>query len=180
VTGVDLDPAMLDQARALLPDTRLVEADMCDLDLGTTFDVVICLFSSIGYLTDTGQLDAAIKSMAAQMNPDALLIVDGWVRPDAWMDGGHVSLDVAVSDPEVQVVRACRSERVGARTNLEMHYLIATSAGIEHVVEQHRLTLFEPESYESAFRQAGLEVEVVPSPMPGRDRYIGWFGAAAR
>jgi SAM-dependent methyltransferase len=173
VTGVDLDPEMLEQARMLLPDVRLFERDMRNLDLGQTFDAVVCLFSSVGYLESTDDLDVAVTSMAHHLNDGGILIVDGWVRPDAWIDPGHVSVDVAIDDPSVKVARVVRSERTGERTVLEMHYLIATQDRVEHVIEHHRLTLFEPQAYESAFAKAGLEVEVVESPMQGRDRYVG-------
>jgi SAM-dependent methyltransferase len=172
VSGVDLDSGMLDQAKLRLPGVRLVESDMTALDLGEKFDVVVCLFSSVGYMKDTDQLDRAVGSMAAHLNSRGILIVDGWVRPDAWIGDGHTSVDVA-SDDETKVARVTRSGRDGTRTHLEMHYLIATREQIEHVVETHELTLFAPENYESAFHRAGMTAEVVPSPMPGRDRYVG-------
>jgi SAM-dependent methyltransferase len=173
VTGVDLDPEMLEQARRFLTDVRLFEGDMCNLDLGETFDAVVCLFSSVGYVEGTDDLDVAVGSMARHVNTGGILVVDGWVRPDAWIDRGHISVDVATADPSVKVARVVRSERTGDCTVLEMHYLIATPDRVDHLVEHHRLTLFEPQAYESAFAKAGLEVEVVESPMPGRDRYVG-------
>ncbi len=91
VTGVDLDPEMLEQARELLPDARLVEGDIRDLDLGETFDAVVCLFSSIGYLEDTDELDVAVGSMADHLNAGGVLVIDGWVRPDEWINGGHTN-----------------------------------------------------------------------------------------
>jgi ubiquinone/menaquinone biosynthesis C-methylase UbiE len=48
VTGTDLDVGMLGQARTQVPDVTLLEGDMRTLALGATFDVVVCLFSSIG------------------------------------------------------------------------------------------------------------------------------------
>jgi hypothetical protein len=40
-------------------------------------------------------------------------------------------------------------------------------------VEAHHLTLFADEEYRAAFERAGLTVEVVASPHPDRDRYVG-------
>jgi dTDP-3-amino-3,6-dideoxy-alpha-D-glucopyranose N,N-dimethyltransferase/dTDP-3-amino-3,4,6-trideoxy-alpha-D-glucopyranose N,N-dimethyltransferase len=54
-----------------------------------------------------------------------------------------------------------------------MHHLVDTLDGIEHLVDHHELTLFTPAEYEEAFSAAGLSVHVMPSPMPGRDRYVG-------
>jgi SAM-dependent methyltransferase len=172
VTGVDVDPGMLVEARRVLVDVPLIEADMRTLDLGETFDAVVCLFSSIGYMKSTPEMDGAVNAMARHLNPGGVLIVDGWVRPDAWISGGSTSIEVAGTD-EVKVVRMGRSARHGDRTSLEMHHLIAGADGIEHVVDHHELTLFAPRDYEAAFRSAGLVVETVESPLPDRDRYVG-------
>ena len=109
--------------------------------------------------------------MANHLNPGGVLIVDGWVRPDAWRPGVSTSVELATSD-EIKVARVVRSQRDGSTTHLEMHHLIATQDGIEHLVDHHQLTLFAPEEYEAAFGVAGLVAEVVEGPMQGRDRYI--------
>jgi SAM-dependent methyltransferase len=171
-TGVDVEPDMVAHAGENLPDITLVEADMRSLALEEKFDAVVCLFSSVGYLRSVEELHGAVRSMADHLNPGGVLVVDGWVRPDAWISGGKTELTTARSD-EVEVVRMSRSHRHGNTTSLEMHHLIATAEGIEHVVDQHELTLFAPEDYENAFRSTGLSVETVASPMPGRDRYVG-------
>lgn len=49
-TGVDLSPAMLDQARAKGVKARLVEGDITDVDLGERFDVVACVFDTLNHV----------------------------------------------------------------------------------------------------------------------------------
>jgi hypothetical protein len=56
-----------------------------------------------------------------------------------------------------------------------MHHLVTTLQRIDHFVDHHELTLFSANEYERAFTDAGLTVEVIPSPMVGRDRYIGMW-----
>ena len=175
VTGLDLEPAMLDAFRAVTPGVTVVEGDMRAFDLDSTFDAVVCLFSSVGYMRDEAELDAALSAMGRHLRPGGVLVVDGWVRPDEWRDGAPADVQVARSD-DVTVVRVTRSGRVGTRTTLEMHHLIATAEGIEHLVDNHELTLFNREQYEHAFTHAGLSVETVPGFMPGRDRYVGVKG----
>jgi len=172
VVGVDIDPDMLAVARDKLPGTELVEADMRSFDLGRRFDAVVCLFSAVGYLRSTEELDAAVCVMARHLEPGGVLVVDGWVRPDLWR--GPVGTDVVVAKDEwVTVVRAVLARRTGARTHLEMQHLVVAEDSIEHFVDEHDLRLFEEEEYRLAFGGAGLTVEIVPSPMPGRDRYVG-------
>jgi SAM-dependent methyltransferase len=171
VTGVDLDSGMIEVARAQLPGVPLACQDMRTLHLDQRFDAVTCLFSSIGYLRDTTELTTAIGAMAEHLRPRGVLVVDGWVRPDAWSDDRNADVVVASAD-DVKVVRMTATRRTGNRTRLEMHYLVATHNGIEHFVEEHELTLFGPEEYEAAFQEAGLATETVDSPLGGRDRYV--------
>src|SRR3954447_7514369 len=44
VTGLDVDPAMLTQARRALSEVPLIEGDMRSFDLHRKFDAVVCLF----------------------------------------------------------------------------------------------------------------------------------------
>ena len=171
VVGLDLDPSMLECARQQVPEVPLVEADMRTFDLGRTFDVVICLFSSIGYLVSTADLNTAIATMTDHLAPGGLLIVDGWVRPDAWISGGTTHLETAIT-PELKVARVGRSHRDGMSTYLEMQYLVASVDGVEHLVDHHVLTMFDPEQYEQALQRVGLTFEVVEGPNLGRDRYV--------
>ncbi len=172
VAGVDIDPAMLAEARKHLPGIQLREGDMRLLSLGCRFDAVVCLFSSIGYMASTDELDVAIAAMAAHLNPGGVLIVDGWVRPSEWIEPGTTHVEVAEAEG-LKVVRVGGSRREGKHTYLEMHHLVASLQRIDHIVDEHALTLFSDDEYRSAFEGAGLAVESAASPMPGRDRYIG-------
>ncbi len=171
VAGVDIDPAMLEVARAHLPGIELIEADMRAFDVGRRFDAVICLFSSIGYMVSADELRCAVSTMARHLDAGGVLIVDGWVRPDAWVDPGTTHVEVASSN-ELKVARVGRSRREGRQTHLEMHHLVATPEQVEYLVEEHRLTLFTNDDYRAAFAAAGFHIDVVPSPMAGRNRYI--------
>ena len=172
VAGVDLDEGLLAIARQRLPDVPLTMADMRTVDLGRTFDAVTCLFSSVGYLCDAGELASAIGRMAAHLAPGGVLVVDGWVRPDAWWPGTHVQALAETADG-VAAARVARTWREGDRSVLDMRYLIATADdGFAQERERHELTLFTDAEYRRAFEAASLEPEVVPSPMQDRDRYV--------
>lgn len=172
VVGVDADPGMLGHARGRLPGVRLLEADMRSLALDTTFDVVVCLFSSIGYMATTQELDTAVEAMANHLVPGGVLVLDGWVRPEAWRGESSSHVDTAADDT-IKVARVGVATRHGNKTHLEMHHLIATGDSVEHLVDHHDLTLFEATEYTGAFAKAGLDVQIVDGPMPDRDRYVG-------
>jgi len=173
VEGVDVSPAMLAVARTRLPGVPLHEADMRTLDLGKTFDAVTCLFSSIGYMHDPGELQAAVARLAAHVAPGGVLIIDGWVRPDQWRDNFRPDHPDAAHDSEVTVVRLSFSRREGSITELEMHHLVQTDGGIEYFTETHRLRLTETADYVSAVTDVGLKAQVIRDYMPNRDRIVG-------
>jgi SAM-dependent methyltransferase len=179
VAGVDYEPAMLAEARNRLPSITLVEANMRSFELGRPFDVVICLFSSIGYMHSTDDLDRAVATMATHLLPGGVLIVDGWVRCQSWIDPGTVQA-LAATSGGMAVTRVVRSSRAGAHTTLELHHLVGTVDGVDYLVETHQLTLFRDDEYRLAFERAGLTLTVEDSPYPGRDRYIAAKPNSAR
>lgn len=175
VVGVDLDPGMLDMARRRLPDLEFIEGDMRSFRLDRKFDAVSCLFSSIGYMRSSHELDEAVATMVWHLQPGGVFIMDGWVRPDAWLVDSPVHVETA-SNETLTVARMSRSRREGNKTFVDMHHMIGSRAGIEYVVDRHELTLFEPGEYEESLRRVGLiGIESIQSPMPERDRYIGVF-----
>jgi SAM-dependent methyltransferase len=165
--GLDIDARFVAIAaeRSTVP---IHVGDMDDFDLGEHFDAVICLFSAIGYSRD---LPAAIASMARHLAAEGVLIVEPWFTPDEWLPG-HVQ----VLDHEADGVRLIRMSHSGLDGNvaiMEMHHLVGTSSGVEHIVDTHRMTLFTLNDYEAAFRGAGLTYEHdQPGPF-GRGALIG-------
>jgi SAM-dependent methyltransferase len=172
VAGVDRSSSMLAVARSRLGrDVLLQPADMRDFDLERQFDVVTCLFSSIGYLTNDDDLRHAFQRFADHLTPGGVLVVDGWVRPDAWRDG-YAPPPEQADDGATTVVRLVRSKRDGRLTTLEQHHLVRDATGIDHFFELHALMLVPSEQYVAAAEAAGLSPNVVRDYMPDRDRIV--------
>ena len=175
VEGVDVDPALLAVARERLPDVPLHEGDMTTLDLGREFDVVTCLFSSIGYVVTRERLAAAGAALARHVAPGGLLVVEPWLTPDGYVP--HHLGAVFVDEPELKVARV---NVAGALTDplvMDMHYLVGTPAGVEHVVERHELGMFTREEYVGAVGAAGLDAEWLDGGPMGRGLVLGRRGA---
>ena len=85
ITGLDIFSEMLAVALVRLPDSVFVEADMTDFDLGQEFDAVLCLFSSIGYLTSSEQLVSSLAAMARHTAPGGVVVVEPWLTPEMWL-----------------------------------------------------------------------------------------------
>jgi SAM-dependent methyltransferase len=169
--GLDLDPNLLSVARGRLPDVPLHEGDMRDFDLGRRFDVVTCLFSSIGYMLAVEELEASVAAMARHLEPGGVLLVEPWLTPEAVVTP-HVGA-VFVDQPELKIARVNTIEVDGRRSSFLFHFLVGTPEGVEHFTEPHELMLFTHEEYLAAFRAAGVTVEHDGEGLMGRGLYIG-------
>jgi trans-aconitate methyltransferase len=170
VAGVDSSVPMLSEARAAFPDIPFHAGDMRTFALRDRFDVVTCLFSAVGYMTTVDDLRTAIANMAAHLEPGGVLLVEGWLTPEAFLPD-HASADSAVSD-EAAVARVMLSRRDGKVSILDAQYVIATLDGIEHVVEEHRLGLFTNEEYREAIELAALRY-AREEGLTGRGLHVG-------
>ena len=170
VEGLDLDPDLLAIARERLPGVPLHEGDMTSFDLGRRFDVVTCLFSSIGYARTDDGLRSAVAAMARHLAPGGLLIVEPWILPEQWTPG-HVGA-VFVDEEDVKIARINTSDRLEDPMTLTFHYLVGTSDEVRHFTEDHVMGMFSDERYLAAFRAAGLEPEHDPEGLMGRGLYL--------
>jgi SAM-dependent methyltransferase len=173
--GTDIDPALLTVARRKVPDVPLHEADMRDLDLGRSFDVVTCLFSSIGYVQTVDGLRRTVGAMARHVAPGGVLVVEPWFTPDTF-DPDHLGDPLVVEAPGVRAVRMNGSRVEDRRSILDLHYLIGRPGSVEHIVEEHVLGLFDHEDMRSALETAGLAVEHDQAGLMGRGLWIGVRG----
>ncbi|OJU84526.1 MAG: hypothetical protein BGO11_13190 [Solirubrobacterales bacterium 70-9] len=77
VTACDISPSMAELARAKAGNAVRIEiADMRELPVYGSFDLVCCLDDAVNYLHTAAELEQALRAMAANMAPHALLIFD--------------------------------------------------------------------------------------------------------
>jgi len=170
VEGLDLDAQMLAVAKKRHPKIRFHQGDMTDFDLGRQFDVIVCLFSSIGYVKTKPRLRKAIKNMSKHLLLGGVLLVEPWFTPRQWHPRRtHMT---QVTKPDLKIVRMSLSKQRGKISLIEFQYLIGTSKGIEHSVEVHELGLFTHQEYMDAFKAARLNVTHDPEGLDGRGLYI--------
>jgi SAM-dependent methyltransferase len=170
VEGVDVDPDMLKLARDRLgPDVPLHLGDMESFDLGRTFDVVTCLFSSIAYASTDDALGRAVATLLRHASPGGMVVVEPFFTRDGW-EPGHLNA-IFVDRPELKLARMALSGPAKNPLTLTFHYLVGTPESVESFDEEHVIGLFTHEQYLDAFRASGVEPDHDPEGLMGRGLY---------
>jgi SAM-dependent methyltransferase len=93
VVGVDLDPAMLEAARAKAPDLTWVQGDLADpaLDLGQAFDVVV-MAGNVLIFVSPGSEEKVMENAARWLRPGGLLITGYSLRAGGFGPSEHDTL----------------------------------------------------------------------------------------
>ena len=171
VEGLDIDSKMLSVARKNYPKIKFQQGDMVNFELKSKFDIIVCLFSAIGYVKTKLRLQKTIKNMTQHLLPGGVLLVEPWFTPSQWHAGRVFTIEV--NKPDLKIVRMSLSSQRGNISILEFQYLIGTSKGIERDTEFLELGLFTKIEYLDAFRSAGLKVVHDSDGVDGRGLYIG-------
>ena len=169
ITGIDLNETFIDIAKNKNPECDYHTADMREFDLNTKFDVIICLFSSIGYLSSQEEVTSALHRFKSHLAPNGVIFVEPWFTPEVWrVPSLHM---VTVEREGLKICRASSSQKMGRTSRADMHYLIATAQGVRYESEEHALTLFSVEEMKEAFWENGLTVDHCPIGLIGRGLY---------
>jgi ubiquinone/menaquinone biosynthesis C-methylase UbiE len=171
VEGLDISAEVLEIARQRHPGVVFHQGDMMAFDLGRRFNVVTCLFSSIGYVKTLENLVRAVERMAGHLRPGGALVIEPWFTPEAWKPGTVHAL--LIDEPELKIARVNTSYMDGRLSYFDLHHLIGTPEGTEHIVERHELGLFTVEEMKAALEGAELEVVYDEQGLTGRGLYIG-------
>jgi SAM-dependent methyltransferase len=93
VLGVDLDPHMLDAARAKAPDLTWLEGDLAEVELGRRFEAVV-LAGNVMIFVRPGSESRVVANMARHLVPGGLLVSGFTVRAGGF---GPAELDAAAT-----------------------------------------------------------------------------------
>jgi SAM-dependent methyltransferase len=171
VDGLDLNERFIEIARKKNPKGQFFCGDMTNFDLDRKYDVVLCLFSSIGYVQTLENVVRTLIQFKKHLNEGGVIILEPWFTPDVW-ESGRVD-QLTAEKNGVKMSRMTFTEKEGNLSIMHFHYLFGSKDGIEHIVEVHKLGLFTIEEMIHAFKQVNLKVEYDPVGLSGRGLYIG-------
>lgn len=170
VDGLDRDRELLAVAREKVPDARFFEGDMADFDVGHRYDVVMCLFSSIGYLKALERVTAALRCFRRHLAEDGMIVVERWFAPGVLRDGPGSTRRAEVGG--VRVERTSHTTVEGRFSTLTFNYRFEDASGVHVAREVHELGLFTQEEMLASFEEAGLATTYDSAGLTGRGLYV--------
>jgi ubiquinone/menaquinone biosynthesis C-methylase UbiE len=171
IVGTDLNPDMLKVAEKRFPKIQFKTVNMISFNLNKKFDVITCLFSSIGYVKTYANLKKTIQSFSKHLKPGGVLIIEPFFSKDSYVAGSpHANF---VNEPHVKITRMNVSQRKGILAILDFHFLIATKKGVGYLRDKHELGLFDPKKSIQIIKDNGFKAKFLKNGlMKGRGLYV--------
>jgi len=154
-TGIDISAKMIEVARKKVPSAEFRVANMVEFQLEHKFDVIISLFSSIGYVQNFNNLVKTLENFQKHLNEEGLVIVEPWVFKKDFKKE-HISLDT-YEDEEVKFARMATSKILGSSWQIFLHYLVGKKGEIRYFTEVHEMLASDYPDYIEAFKLAAFE-----------------------
>ncbi|MBY8980333.1 MAG: class I SAM-dependent methyltransferase [Candidatus Lokiarchaeota archaeon] len=171
--GVDINNEMVEVAKTKFKDAIFEQGDMIDFNLKTEFDVILSLFSSIGYVKTYPNLEKTMLNFKNHLKKGGVLIIEPWFTKSAYWVGapGMTTYD----GKDVKIARLNTTKIEGDLSIMEMHYLIAEKdKDVIHFADTHELGLFETDKTLDFMEKAGLKAEFLKDGlMKDRGLFIG-------
>ena len=172
-TGLDVNAGILKVARKKHPSISFRKASMVDFNLNKKFDIITCLFSSIGYVKTVPNLKKTINTFAKHLNSGGIAVIEPWFTKSTYHPGKvHM---VTYDSPETKI---CRMTLLFVKNDvsvMDMHYLIGEkNKGVQHFVNRHELGLFDTNQTLKIMKEAGFTARYLKKgPWGDRGLLIG-------
>jgi len=172
-TGTDINQGILNVAKKKIKNVTFKKADMINMNLNKKFDVITCLFSSIGYVKTYPNLQKTLKNFAKHLKTGGVVIIEPWFTKSAYKAGSpHMT---TYENKDIKIARLAVSKVKGNVSEMDMHYLIAErNKEVKHFVDRHELGLFDIDKTLQFMKQAGLKAKFLKNGlMKDRGLFIG-------
>jgi ubiquinone/menaquinone biosynthesis C-methylase UbiE len=171
--GTDINVEMLDIARKNVKGVDFIQADMITMDLKKEFNIILCLFSSIGHVKTYANLEKTILNFSNHLVKGGVVIIEPWLTK-SFYDAGRPGMTTYDTE-NLKIARLNTTKIENDLSILEMYYLIAErNKDIEYFLEKHELGLFEIDKFLEYMHKAGIKAEFLNDGlMKERGLYVG-------
>jgi len=164
IVGVDASTQMLKYAEQKLENlelkAELIKGKMQSIQLNRKFDAVLCLFSSIDYLTNKKDLMSMLENTAQHMKKSSLFIFDFW-NENAISSHYSPSKKGLFKSNGNMVERRSTTKIYASKRLCEVNYTCSLKRNGRHTKldkEKHLLRYFGVDEMKNYLKTAGLGV----------------------
>jgi len=170
VTGLDLSPAMLAQAKGLNPDCTFVQDDMRTFRLGRTFDAVL-MDDAITHMNCQTDFVAAFRTAYDHLNLGGVLVATPDVTSETFQQN-KTTVTQATRDglDVVFVENVYDPDPADEQYETTILYLIRDHGRLRIETEHWTMGIFSLDTWRDVLRETGFEVHE-GRYNPGRDEY---------
>ena len=171
-TGIDSNAEMLKIGKKNVKDVVFKKADMIKFDLHKKFDVILCLFSSIGYVKTYANLKRTIRNFSRHLKSGGIAIIEPWLTKSAFKAGFPAM--TTYDGKNIKIARLNVSKVKNTVSILDMDYLIAEkNRDIKHYADRHELRLFDANKTLPFMKEAGLQTKFLKKGLMDRGLILG-------
>jgi SAM-dependent methyltransferase len=160
VTGLDLSPTMLAQARELNPECEFIQGDMRDFRLGRTFDAVL-MDDAISYMGCLADFTAAFRTAFDHLAPGGILVATPDVTTESFQQNRTIvtPANPNTSPEDLDVVFVENSydpDPTDEQYEATILYLIRENGRLRIETDHWTLGLFSLDTWRGVLRGTGF------------------------
>ncbi|TFG03684.1 MAG: class I SAM-dependent methyltransferase [Promethearchaeota archaeon] len=157
-TGVDINADMLEIAKEKVRNCDFIQTDMISMNLNKKFDVLTCLFSSIGYVKTYENLKQTIHNFSNHLNIGGIVIIEPWLTKSVYRVGFPSMTTYDRED--IKIARLNTTNLKDDLSTMEMHYLMVKKGEeVKYFKDYHELGLFDTDKTIEIMENANFEVK---------------------
>ena len=170
VTGLDVSPTMLAQAKVLNPECTFVQGDMRTLRLNRTFDAVL-MDDAIAHMNCRTDVVAAIRAAYAHLNPGGVLVVTPDQTLEAFQQNKTTATPATRDGVDVVFIENVYDpDPTDEQYETTIVYLIRDHGSLRIETEHWTMGVFSLDTWRQVLRDTGFQVHEGPY-RPGDDEY---------
>ena len=157
VTGVDLSPAMLAQAKALNPGCRFVEGDMRTFRLGRRFDAVL-MDDAISHMSSRADFVAALRTAHAHLEPGGVMVATPDVTTETFRQNRTTTTAAREGIDVVFVENVYDPDPADEHYETTVLYLIRDHGRLRIETDRWTMGIFALDAWRRVLHETGFEV----------------------
>jgi SAM-dependent methyltransferase len=144
VHGIERSAEMVAQAK---PSSGFTcqQGDICDIQLGRTYDAVLALFHVVSYQTSNDEVKKVFASASAHLESGGIFIFDIWYSPAVYAQRPTVRIK-RIADETIEITRIAEPLSLVNENRVDVNYTIFVkdrkSGEVQSLVETHPMRHF--------------------------------------